>query len=70
VSDIVETQFGFHLIRLDSITPEYIRPFSEVEVALKQKLSGDTVLTPIRITYYRWDHRASSRLIMMPSMQS
>ena len=38
VSDIVETQFGFHLIRLDSITPEYIRPFSEVEVALKAEI--------------------------------
>jgi len=38
VSDIVETQFGFHLIRLDGITPEYIRPFSEVEVALKAEI--------------------------------
>jgi len=38
LSDIVETQFGFHLIRLDSITPEYIRPFSEVEVALKAEI--------------------------------
>ena len=38
LSDIVETQFGFHLIRLDSITPEYIRPFSEVETALKAEI--------------------------------
>ena len=38
LSDIVETQFGFHLIRLDKITPEYIRPFSEVETALKAEI--------------------------------
>ena len=38
LSDIVETQFGFHLIRLDNITPEYIRPFSEVETALKAEI--------------------------------
>ena len=30
-SDIVETQFGFHIIRLDGIREEYFKPYSEVK---------------------------------------
>lgn len=41
LSDVVETQFGFHLIRLDKPYVPGIRPFEEVKVDIIKKLTGD-----------------------------
>lgn len=41
LSDVVETQFGFHLIRLDKPYVPGIKPFEEVKEQIVKKLSGD-----------------------------
>lgn len=38
-SEIVQTSFGLHLIRLDGNRPEQVRPFDEVRAQLEQRLS-------------------------------
>ncbi|MFO1352264.1 MAG: SurA N-terminal domain-containing protein [Gammaproteobacteria bacterium] len=38
VSEPVKTSFGFHIIRMDAVTPEQIKPFSEVRAELEQNL--------------------------------
>lgn len=39
ISDVVETQFGLHLIRLEDIKPEHVKPLAEVHDALKKELA-------------------------------
>ncbi len=38
VSDIVETQFGFHLIQLENVRPAHQKPYAEVKDTLKDEL--------------------------------
>jgi peptidyl-prolyl cis-trans isomerase D len=38
-SDVVQTSFGLHIIRLDGERPEQVRPFEEVRGQLEQRLS-------------------------------
>ena len=38
-SDIVQTPFGLHIIRLDGSRPEQVRPFDEVRGQLEQRLT-------------------------------
>lgn len=38
-SDIVQTTFGLHIIRLDGSRPEQVRPFEEVRGQLEQRLT-------------------------------
>jgi len=38
-SDVVQTSFGLHIIRVDSKRPEQVRPFDEVRAQLEQRLS-------------------------------
>lgn len=38
-SDLVQSQFGFHIIRLDEVRAESYRPFSEVEPAITEELT-------------------------------
>ena len=40
VSDIVETQFGYHLIKVTDHQPEGVRPLSEVTEQLTDYLTG------------------------------
>ncbi|MCR9186932.1 MAG: peptidylprolyl isomerase [Halieaceae bacterium] len=40
-SDLVETQFGVHIIRLDDIQPEHYLPFEEVRLAILQSLRAE-----------------------------
>ena len=40
-SDLVETQFGVHIIRLDDIQPEHYRTFEEVRPAILQSLRAE-----------------------------
>lgn len=39
VSDVVETQFGLHLIKLEDIRPEHVKSLDEVHDALKKELA-------------------------------
>ncbi len=41
VSDVVETQFGYHLIKLEDRRSEAVLPFEEVKVKLRQYLIGE-----------------------------
>jgi peptidyl-prolyl cis-trans isomerase D len=41
VSDLVQTSFGFHIIRVDGDRPEQVRPFEEVRGQLEQRLSRE-----------------------------
>jgi peptidyl-prolyl cis-trans isomerase C len=38
VSEVVTTQFGFHLIRLESLTPASTRPLDEVSESIRARL--------------------------------
>ena len=38
-SDIVQTSFGFHIIRLDGSRPEQVRPFEDVRGQLEQRMT-------------------------------
>jgi peptidyl-prolyl cis-trans isomerase D len=40
ISDIVETQFGFHIIKLEKIEPAYTRPLEEVKGEIKAQLQA------------------------------
>ncbi len=40
-SGLVQTQFGFHIIRLDGTHPSYVRPFEEVRMQLEAKMTKD-----------------------------
>lgn len=38
ISEITESRFGFHIIRLDSIKESFIKPFEEIEKELTEKI--------------------------------
>jgi peptidyl-prolyl cis-trans isomerase D len=40
ISDIVETQFGFHIIKLEKIEPAYTRTLEEVKSEIETQLQG------------------------------
>jgi peptidyl-prolyl cis-trans isomerase D len=41
ISDPVKTQFGYHIIRLDEIRPEHVRPFDEVRTEIETEYRRD-----------------------------
>lgn len=43
LSDVVKTQFGYHLIQLDERRPESIRPFDEVRDAMVKEVRASVV---------------------------
>jgi len=55
ISDIVETQFGFHIIKLEKIEPAYTRTLEEVrgeiEAQLQTQKSGDLAFTQATEAY-------------------
>ncbi|MDE0041554.1 MAG: peptidyl-prolyl cis-trans isomerase, partial [Candidatus Poribacteria bacterium] len=38
ISDLIETQFGYHIIKLEERRPEEIKPFSQVKLDIQKKL--------------------------------
>lgn len=40
-SEVVQTPFGLHIIRIDGLRPEQVRPFEEVRGQLEQRISFD-----------------------------
>ncbi len=40
-SEVVQTPFGLHIIRVDGLRPEQVRPFDEVRGQLEQRLSWE-----------------------------
>ena len=44
VSDVVETEFGFHLIKLSDIKPEQVTPLSEVSDEIRTALQQDKAM--------------------------
>ena len=40
-SDLVQTTFGFHIIRVDGYRPEQVRPFEEVRPQLEQRITWE-----------------------------
>ncbi len=38
ISDLIETQFGYHIIKLEERRPEEIKPFSQAEFDVRKKL--------------------------------
>ena len=45
VSDLVQTPFGLHILRLDGHRPEQVRPFDEVRGQLEQQLASERAET-------------------------
>ncbi|MEJ2688504.1 MAG: SurA N-terminal domain-containing protein [Deltaproteobacteria bacterium] len=41
ISDIVETQFGFHIIKLEEIKPASVKPLAEVKSSIVAKLKAE-----------------------------
>ncbi len=41
VSDVVRTEFGFHVIKLESATPRHVRPLAEVRDEIRRMLAED-----------------------------
>lgn len=44
VSGLVKSDFGYHIIRLDEIKAPVVKPYSEVEQAIKQELIDQQAL--------------------------
>lgn len=44
VSGLVKSDFGYHIIRLDDIKAPVVKPYSEVEQAIKQELIDQQAL--------------------------
>jgi peptidyl-prolyl cis-trans isomerase D len=40
ISDIVESEFGFHVIRLDDIKPSVVQPFEQVRATIENDIRG------------------------------
>ncbi|GAB4338157.1 MAG: peptidylprolyl isomerase [Desulfobulbaceae bacterium] len=43
ISDVVETVFGYHIIRLEEIRPETTRAFEEVRASIEEKMRAEKV---------------------------
>ncbi|MCK5717165.1 MAG: SurA N-terminal domain-containing protein [Thiomargarita sp.] len=43
ISELVQSQFGFHIIKLEAIKPEVIRPFEEVRAELEKDMQTEVV---------------------------
>jgi len=41
ISDLVQTAFGFHVIRVDGYRPEQVRPYEEVRPQLEQRITWE-----------------------------
>lgn len=41
VTEVVQTEFGFHIIKLTELVPEQVKPLSEVEEEIKAQLVAD-----------------------------
>lgn len=51
----IETPFGWHLLRLESVTPESVRPFDEVKGALADALARRTAADRLPVVAERLD---------------
>lgn len=38
VSDVVQSNFGYHIVKLDAVKPAQVKPFDDVKAAIKQEL--------------------------------
>jgi peptidyl-prolyl cis-trans isomerase D len=43
VSELVKSPFGFHIIKLDDVKPEVVRPFAEVRTQLAEEIQKETL---------------------------
>ncbi len=62
VSAIVKTQFGYHVIRLDDIQPEQVRPLSEVRDDVAKQLRQTTAMNE----FYALQQKASDKAFENP----
>lgn len=44
VSDVVESEFGFHVIKLTDVTPEQVTPYEEVKADLEQNVKREKAI--------------------------
>lgn len=54
LSPVVRSQFGFHVIKLEKIYPENIRPFEELQKALEKEIGNEYIAAKTKEHFARY----------------
>lgn len=59
LSEIVESQFGFHILKLESHTMPYIRPYSEIKADLIKEIQQKAIMDARKLEAERLNNEAT-----------
>ena len=60
ISELVETRYGFHIIRMDDFIPESVQPYEAVKSGLIKKLRDDFVRSKVIEALMSYDEMANA----------